>query len=294
MTVFSKYAYPEDQEVADMVFHYENPDDFYEMYYIDGKLGVERDGDYLIVNYDANQSHFNWAIQIMRERYEWYYGREYTDVMKHIKIHKSNKEAGLRAIYNDMDYPLLRDSTCPYHCEGCSNMKICSFCSAPVSICQATKNRDEDEVTYYCDEECCNAYFRAEYDRRIANRLKKDYESSQKEEIRLVESALRGSRQTIHLKGFDLRGKRVYKRNELEVYLKMMNLELRKTVVENLLLVSFLKRNKPAYDKYYGEIQEIVGDLMASAPDSQVLLEVAQSGKEMMALIQDYASVYFS
>jgi hypothetical protein len=218
MTVFSKYAYPEDQEVADMVFYHKNGGVIHKMYYIDGELGTEENGDFFTVVYDGNPSHFNWAIQIMRYRYEWYYGQEYTDVMKHIKIHKSNKEAGLRAIYNDMDYPLLRDSTCPYHCEGCRNMKICSFCSAPVSICQATTNKDENkEVTYYCDEECCNACFREKYDRTIANCLKKNDEERHKENIRLVESALKGSRQTIHLKGFTVRGKSVCKRNELEV-----------------------------------------------------------------------------
>jgi hypothetical protein len=294
MTVFSKYAYPEDQEVADMEIHCElSEGEWIHMYYLDDELRTES-GLILPPDITSHNSHFNWVIHLMRERYEWYYGQEYNDVMKHIKIHKGNKLPVLRAIYEEMDYPLLRDARCPYRCDGCAFMKICSYCSAPVSLCQATKNTSSI-VTYFCDDECWGTYFRAKYDKLIQQNRGENMKMLLGIEvsIRRIEYNLTGSRQLIQLKGMSIRGKTVIQRKELEGHLQTYKLDRHQIELKQKILEAFLARNKSDYEKYFAQIKEVLSDMISNATTSQECFHSAKEGKEIVEGIEQYADAYF-
>jgi len=173
-------------------------------------------------------------------------------------------------------------------------MKICSYCSAPVSLCQATTNTSST-VTYFCDEECWGTYFRAKYDKLIQENRGENMKMLLEKEvsIRRIEYNLTGSRQLIQLKGMSVRGKTVIQRKELEGHLKTYKLDRHQIELKQKILEAFLARNKSDYEKYFAQIKEVLSDMISTAMTSQECFNTAKDGKEIVEGIEQYAEAYF-
>lgn len=300
---FSKFTEPYDQAVADMMFKDLNADyasdadftnelDHPNLYYIDGELiSVYKDRIDKIRMID--ESVFNYLIKLMRREYEWYYDKEYTRVMDHIRATGGNKDKVLRLIYDEIDYPTLRDSKCPHHCEGCRVMYTCGFCSGPVSHCASIANNG-DETTYYCDDDCFTAYWREEYTPKIMSFIEMvtEYATQSVRKVHLIETALKQNGKLLHFKNMLIQGKSSMLRTELEHVRKSQMCTTMVYMTEKYIYETVLKRDKPAFLQYFTRIQELYDEQMQIAPTSEDIIECASVAKQKVEQIHRFAHVF--
>jgi hypothetical protein len=302
---FSKLAEPYDQEVADMMFidpnaWYASDEDFTNeldihpnVYYIDGELkAVFNDRIQNVTMVD--ESIFNYLIKLMRREYEWYYDEEYTRVMDHIKATGGNKDKVLRIIYDEIDYPTLRDSKCPYHCEGCQIKRVCRFCSGSVSQCEAFENEDEDGVFYYCNDDCFTAYFREVYTPHLhvfSERLIKE-SAKQLQKLKYIDIHLKQNGKLIRLENMQIRGKKTILRTELERVRESSKCALMAFMTEKLVYEAIGKRDKPSFLQCFTNLQELYDEQMQLSPTSEAIVEYASMTKQKVEQIQRYAYIF--
>jgi len=306
MTIFSKFAYKEDQEVEDMWFIDDDHDAV--LYYLEGDLYLIKDGivgkvkgylntDEGHIEVDpVHTKHFTHCIQIMKERYEWYYNEEYTNVMKFIKIHKGDKNASLRAIYDDMHYPTIRDAKCPFHCEGCLVKHRCKYCDDIITHCQATGNDDRGHISYYCDIDCLNAHAKEIYKpviiQRIFNIMKRDENNKKMHQSFQTQLQLQSKNKIIHLEHYKVDNKSSIPRDEMMIHLSRIKLQLKINTQELILLRSLINCDKTSYLPIFTEYQESIDESMFTATNDQMMLKLASSGKNKVKEYQLWAEVF--
>ena len=302
---FSKLTEPYDQAVADMMFKdpnagYASDADFTNeldmhpnLYYIDGELiSVYKDRIDKVRMVD--ESVFNYLIKLMRREYEWYYDEEYTRVMDHIRATGGNKDKVLRLIYDEIDYPTLRDSTCTYHCEGCQIKHVCRFCSGPVSHCASIANDGDAGVTYYCNDDCFTAYWRENHTPRLHTFIEMMIIECAKQQqyLTLIDISLKQDGKLIHLKNMQIKGKRSILRPELELIKKWHLCLFMMCMNEKYIYEALLKRDKPAFLQCFTRIQELYDEQMQLSPTSEDIVECASVAKRKVEQFHRFAHVF--
>jgi hypothetical protein len=301
---FSKLAEPYDQEVADMMFidpngsyasdaDFTNELDIYpNLYYIDGELTAiykDRIDDVIM-----EESVFNYLIKIMRREYEWYYDEEYTRVMDHIRATGGNKDKVLRLIYDEMDYPTLRDSRCTYQCEGCQIKHVCGFCSGPVSHCASIRNDGDQGVTYYCNDDCFTAFWREEYKPLLTYAIEQAIKRGTRAVgvVRSIDNSLKQKGKLIHLQDMQIQGKSSILRTELELIKNVERCAFAIHMIERFLYEALLKRDKPSFLIRFNTLQELYDERMQLLPTSKQVLEWASHSKDSINVIHRYAHAF--
>jgi hypothetical protein len=292
---FSKLAEPYDQEVADMMFidfNFENASDVAPIYYIDGELIAIFEDE--IVKVETVESVFNYLIKIMRREYEWYYDEEYTRVMDHIRATGGNKDKVLRLIYDEMDYPTLRDSQCTYDCEGCQIKHVCMFCSGSVSHCASIRNENPTGTTYYCDDDCYTAFWREEYKPILTYAIEQAIKRGTHTvgAIRSIDNSLKQKGKLIHLQDMQIQGKSSILRTELELIKKIERSSFTIQLTERVLYEALLERDKPSFLLRFTELQEHYDEKMQLLPTSQQVLDWASHTKDLIGAIHRYAHIF--
>jgi hypothetical protein len=302
---FSKLTEPYDQAVADMMFKdpnagYASDEDFTNeldmhpnLYYIDGELtAVYKDRIDKVRMID--ESVFNYLIKLMRREYEWYYDEEYTRVMDHIRATGGNKDKVLRLIYDEIDYPTLRDSTCTYQCEGCQIKHVCGFCSGPVSHCASIRNDGDDGTTYYCNDDCFTAFWREEYTPRLHSFIEMvtEYATQSVRKVDLILTALKQKGKLLHFKNMLIQGKSSMLRTELEQVRKSQMCTTMVYMTEKYIYEVLLKRDKTRFLKHFTTLQELYDEQMQIAPTSEDIIECASISKQKVEQIHRFAHVF--
>jgi hypothetical protein len=302
---FSKLAEPYDQEVADMMFKdptagYASDEDFTNeldmhpnLYYIDGELiSVYKDRIDTVRMID--ESVFNYLIKLMRREYEWYYDEEYTRVMDHIRATGGNKDKVLRLIYDEIDYPTLRDSQCPHHCEGCQIKYVCGFCSGPVSHCASIRNDGDNGTTYYCNDDCFTAFWREEYTPRLTSFIEMvTFHTTQSaRKVHLIDTALKQKGQLLHFKNMLIQGKSSMLRTELEQVKKSQKCTSMIYMIEKHIYEIFLRRDKQRFLKTFTILQELYDEQMQLSSTSEDILEIASLSKQKVEQFHRFAHVF--
>ncbi len=294
---FSKLAEPYDQEVADMMFidhhaTYAEDESFVNeidihpnLYYIDGELKAVIDDR--IENVRMHESIFNYLIRLMKREYELYYGEEY--VMEHTI---GDQERVLRIIYEEMDYPTLRDATCPYYCEGCRLQRECRYCSGMVSHCNAVVGSSN---SYYCDENCYTAYAREANTPQVKKIIEKVVIdcNTNSQHLFLIDDLLKQKGKRIRFNGrMILKDKTSMLRTELEHVKKGMNCEYMKSKNELQVYKALFERNKPTFLHYFTSLQESYDEQMQLTPTSEELIQCASVAKYNIERIHKLARIF--
>jgi len=302
---FSKLTEPYDQDVADMMFidpnaGYASDADFTNeldmhpnLYYIDGEL-IAVYKDRIDTVRMVEESVFNYLIKLMRREYEWYYDEEYTRVMDHIRATGGNKDKVLRIIYDEIDYPTLRDSKCPHHCEGCQIKRVCRFCSGFVSHCVAIENDGDDGTTYYCNDDCFTAFWRQEYTPRLHSFIEivTDHLSNSVRKVHLIDTALKQKGKLLHFKNMLIQGKSSMLRTELELVRQAQICTSTVYMTEKYIYEVFLKRDKTRFLTHFTTLQELYDEQMQLSPTSEDIVECASVSKQKVEQFHRFAHVF--
>ena len=234
---------------------------------------------------------------IMLSRAVWYTGtnRILNKILR--KVPRNSQLEFVIHIYKELNYPTMRDATCPQHCEGCLIKCNCLFCGQENSHCSSTFLRPEQS---FCDNDCCMAYMRQE----TIPLIQKNIESLDNDirqstlKLDLIEKCLEQKGDLLDAKILPLTDKKNKKVKKIwRKDLMKLGASLTKNMYFNMycynIAVAVKKRDKDTYCKEFAKLKDIYVDFMDMAETDEVLLDFAKESKDNVTLMSGWGYLFF-
>jgi len=254
---------------------------------------------------NAGETKYSVIINIMKRRYFWYMGEKafsgelsWIAMLKKAisQMDKNDENQLARKLYVDLDYPIMRDATCPYKCEGCQVMKQCLYCADCVSMCQANTNTNGKIIEYFCGDECFSVYYKNLYTGFIQNSMERLYEATKYQEIEVqaIKFELlnhKSNKKLVRMKILKVNEKDSILKSDLVQLLKDTEQEVKEKMIQLQCYGALLNKDLPVFETTFAKIQEYYVDALSSAEDDKELKERADGTKHSIKQLKSYANI---
>ena len=199
----------------------------------------------------------------------------------------------LEKVCEEIDYPIIRDATCPYRCEGCLLKRTCINCSDQISHCKAINAGDK----YYCSDDCWSQDCREKLKPRLISMVENSHSRMQrvKDHLDRLLPFQKGNKKVIHFAEPFPTSQGLVKsmlRTYLDKNIKLCKSSYKREESEYNCFKSLLQRDRATFDRTFQILQEYYVDVMAEAETDDEIMEQAHMSKNNIDMIQRIANAF--